>query len=180
MTTVLKRLPLDQVYRLIEPGPVVLLGTMAGGRPNVMTSSWHMMVEFVPPLIACIVSEGDYSFAALRRTRECVIAIPGADIAKTVVGIGNCSGRDTDKFTKFALTSAPASKVAPLLLTDCIANLECIVSDMRLVNRYDLFILEVVAAWIDPTRKNTPTLHHRGYGTFAIDGEVIHQKSKMR
>ena len=45
-------LPLAKVYQLIEPGPVVLLTTAHKGRANVMTMSWHMMVDFEPPLIA--------------------------------------------------------------------------------------------------------------------------------
>jgi flavin reductase (DIM6/NTAB) family NADH-FMN oxidoreductase RutF len=69
-----KTLPLSQVYRLLEPGPVVLLTTAHKGRTNVMAMSWHMMVEFEPPLIACVVSDADFRFAALRNTKECVIA----------------------------------------------------------------------------------------------------------
>ena len=76
----MKDLPLPKVYQLIEPGPVVLLTTAHKGRANVMTMSWHMMVEFEPPLVACVVSSADYSFAALRATKECVIAIPAAGI----------------------------------------------------------------------------------------------------
>jgi flavin reductase (DIM6/NTAB) family NADH-FMN oxidoreductase RutF len=72
--------PLSRVYQLIEPGPVVLLTTADRGRPNVMTMSWHMMVDFEPPLVACVVSEGNYSFAALRRTREGVLAIPAVGL----------------------------------------------------------------------------------------------------
>lgn len=34
--------------------------------------------------------------------------------------------------------------------------------------------------WIDPAQKNPKTFHHRGYGTFAVDGRVIKLKSKMR
>ena len=45
----MKDLPLAKVYQLLEPGPVVLLATASGGRANVMTMSWHMMVEFEPP-----------------------------------------------------------------------------------------------------------------------------------
>lgn len=41
--------PLAQVYRLLEPGPVVLVTTNRGGRTNIMTLSWHTMMEFVPP-----------------------------------------------------------------------------------------------------------------------------------
>ena len=63
----MKVLPLSKAYQLLEPGPTVLLATCRKGRPNVMTMSWHMMADFEPPLIACIVSEGDYSYAALSR-----------------------------------------------------------------------------------------------------------------
>lgn len=55
---------------------MVLLTTSGKGRANVMTMSWHMMVEFEPPLLACVVSSDDFSFAALRASRECVIAVP--------------------------------------------------------------------------------------------------------
>ena len=68
----MRRFALDKVYQLIEPGPVVLLATSQRGRPNVMTMSWHMMVEFTPPQIACIVSNRNHSFTALRRTKETV------------------------------------------------------------------------------------------------------------
>lgn len=177
----MKPLPLSEVYKLIEPGPVVLLTTSSGSRPNVMTMSWHMMVEFEPPLIACVVSEADHSFRALRRTRQCVIAIPAARLASKVVKIGNCSGRDIDKFARFGLTALPAENVSAPLVGECFANLECRVTDTRLVLRYDLFILEVVAAWTSGAGKKRPqTLHHLGYGRFALSGKTIRLASRMR
>ena len=172
-------LPLSQVYQLLEPGPVVLLTTARKGRANIMTMSWHMMVEFEPPLIACVVSSADYSFAALRATKECVIAIPALELAPKVVEIGNCSGRAVDKFERFGLTSAPAELVEPPLVVECFANLECKVVDSRLVNKYNLFVLEVLKAWSDPAQKNPRTIHHQGYGRFVVDGETIKLKSRM-
>ena len=83
----MRDLPLSKVYRLLEPGPVVLLTTAHRGRANVMTMSWHMMVEFEPPLVACVVSDGAFSFTALRATKECVIAIPAVELAPTVVEV---------------------------------------------------------------------------------------------
>ena len=176
----MKDLPLAKVYQLLEPGPVVLLTTAHKGRANIMTLSWHMMVEFEEPLVACVVSSADHSFAALRATRECVIAVPAVELATKVVEIGNCSGRDVDKFAAFALTPLPAARVAAPLVAECFANLECTVADTRLVNRYDLFVLEVVKAWTDPAQKNPKTIHHQGYGTFVVDGETIKLKSRMR
>jgi flavin reductase (DIM6/NTAB) family NADH-FMN oxidoreductase RutF len=176
----MKPLPLSKVYQLLEPGPVVLLTTARKGRANVMTMSWHMMVEFEPPLIACVVSNANHSFAALRATGECVIALPARKLAPKVVKVGNSSGRDLDKFGAFGLTPAPASRVAPPLVAECFANLECQVSDRRLVARYNLFILEVVKAWTDPAQKNPKTIHHHGYGKFVVDGATIRLKSRMR
>src|SRR5208337_4347300 len=86
-------LPLSQVYRLLEPGPVVLVTTSRGGRANVMTMSWHMMVDFEPPTIACVISNRDFTFDILRETRECVINIPTVELAKQVVGCRNTSRR---------------------------------------------------------------------------------------
>src|SRR5271165_3416024 len=102
-------LPLSKVYQLLEPGPVVLLTTAHKGRANVITMSWHMMVEFEPPLVACVVSGADYSFTALGATKQCVIAIRARKLAPTVVKVGNCSGRDVKKFERFGLTPVPAA-----------------------------------------------------------------------
>ena len=176
----MRALPLSKVYQLLEPGRVVLLTTARKGRANVMAMSWHMMIEFEPPQVARVISGNDYSFAALCSSGECAIAVPARKLASKVVDVGNSSGRDIDKFETFGLTKLPASWVAPPLIADCFANLECKVTDMRLVNKYNLFILEVLNAWIDPAQKNPKTIHHRGYGTFAVDGEIIKLKSRMR
>jgi len=137
------------------------------------------MVEFEPPLIACVVSSADHSFAALRATKECVIAIPALGLAPKVVKVGNCSGRDVDKFERFGLTPAPAERVAAPLVVECFANFECKVANTRLVSKYNLFVLEVLKAWTDPAQKNPKTIHHQGNGRFAVDGEMIKLKSRM-
>jgi len=174
----MRNLPLAKVYQKLEPGPVVLLTTARAGRGgitvmNIMTLSWHMMVDFEPPLIACVVSDGDYSHAALRKTGQCVIAVPGAELAEKVVGIGNCSGREVDKFARFGLTARPASSVAAPLIAECGVNIECRVVDKKLATRYNLFVLEAVKAWIDPELAQAKTLHHCGFGRFVLDGDVL-------
>lgn len=172
-------LPLSRVYTLLEPGPVVLLTTTGARGPNVMPMSWHMMVDFEPPLVACIVSDRDFSFRALRKTRECVLNIPTAKLARQLVACGNVSGRDVDKFAAFGLTPVRASRVKAPLIRECFANLECRVVDTRFVPKYCLFILEVVRAWRDPAVARPQTLHHRGYGKFMVAGREITLPSRM-
>jgi len=52
--------------------------------------------------------------------------------------------------------------------------------DARLVNKYIFFILEVVNAWIDPSRKDPRTIHHRGKGMFMIAGKTVRLAFKMK
>lgn len=175
-----KPLPLGAVYRLLEPGPVVLLTTAGKRRPNVMTMSWHTMMEFEPPLIGCVVSNRNFSFRALRATGECVINIPTTSLLATAVACGNVSGRSKDKFAAFGLTSLPARRVSAPLIAECPANLECVVVDDRLVTQYNLFILEVVQAWRDPRPKRLRTFHHLGMGHFMLAGATRVLPSKKK
>ena len=174
-----KMFPLSDVYRLLEPGPVVMVTTARKGVANIMTMSWQTMMEFTPPLVGCVISGRNHSFEALVATKECVLNIPSVEIAKQVVGVGNCSGSKVDKFKKFKLTAMPAAKVSVPLIDECFANLECKVVDTRMMNKYNFFVLEVVKAWIDPVIKKPRTLHHQGKGIFIIDGDTIKLPSRM-
>ncbi|MGA3266478.1 MAG: flavin reductase family protein [Verrucomicrobiota bacterium] len=169
-------LPLAKAFRLIEPGPVVLVTTAHHGQPNVMTMSWHMLVDFTPQ-IACAIGSWDYTYEILRAAKECVLAIPTVDLAGKTVDIGNCSGRDLNKFKQFHLTPMPAEHVGAPLIRECLANLECRVVDT--IPKYDLFIVECVKAWIDLKRKERRTFHANGNGTFVVDGRTLDLKKKM-
>ena len=173
-------LPLAEVYRHLEPGPVVLLTTARAGRANVMAMSWHTMLEFEPPLVGCVVSERNFSHAALVATKECVLAIPTADIARAAIACGNVSGRRGDKFAAVGLTPVPAARVRAPLVAECYANFECRAVDTRMVRRYCFFVLEVVQAWADRRAKDPRTIHHRGRGVFMFAGEVGKLPSKAK
>ena len=173
--------PLPQVYTLLEPGPVLLLCTLdARGRPNVMTQSWHTMLEFEPPLVGCVVSNRHLSFELLRKTRECTLNIPDVSIARQVVRCGNCSGRRVDKFRRFGLTPTPSKTVRPPRVEECVASLECRVIDTRLVPSYGFFVLEVTKAWADARARDPQTLHHRGRGRFMLAGPLVRLPSRMK
>jgi flavin reductase (DIM6/NTAB) family NADH-FMN oxidoreductase RutF len=175
-----RSLPLGRVYRLLEPGPVVLVSTAWRGRANVMTMSWLTMMDFEPPLAGIVMSDRNFSFELLRASKQCVINIPEAKLARQVVGCGNTSGRRIDKFARFGLTAVPASKVDAPMVAECFANLECRVTDARWAKRYNFFVLEVVRAWIDPTVTAPRTLHHRGRGAFMVAGHTLRLPSRAK
>lgn len=83
-----------------------------------MTNGFNMMVRHAPPLIACTIGPWDHSYQALVETGECVVSVPTADMAATVVDIGNCSGADVDKFEEFDLTAVTGEQVQAPLVPD--------------------------------------------------------------
>lgn len=172
----MRELELCKAFTLIESGPVVLVTTHDGKQDNIMTISWTMVMDFTP-VFAITTGEWNHSFAALRTNRECVIAIPTVDLLDTVVGIGTCSGADTDKFAKFGLTPLPAKLVRPPLIKECLANIECKVIDI--VEKHNIVVLEAVAAYLDTSRQEKRTVHAVGDGTFIVDGRKIDRRTMM-
>ena len=164
---------LAKVYTLLGSGPVVLISSSLKGKPNVMPISWHMMIDFEPPIVGCCIGDQSYTFQIVKKTKEFVINIPTAKLIKQVYGCGQVSGKKVDKFKKFKLTPIPASKVKAPLVKECFANLECKVVDTRMIEQYNLFIIKVVAAWIDRGIKHPKTLHHISGNQFILGGKVV-------
>ena len=171
--------PVENIRRLLEPGPVVLVSSAHKGETNIMTMGWHMVMEFQPSLVGCIISSANYSFELIRRSRQCAINIPTEDIAATVVKIGNSSGRDIDKFSEFGLTPKPGSHVRAPLIGECYANLECRLVDASQVRKYNMFIFEVVKAHVATSPKYPKTIHYRGDGEFMISGGNTRKYCKL-
>jgi flavin reductase (DIM6/NTAB) family NADH-FMN oxidoreductase RutF len=174
-----KDFPVSDIRQILEPGPVVLVSSAWKGKQNIMTMGWHTVMEFSPSLVGCVIAESNVSFETIRKSRECVINVPTADLVDQVVGIGNCSGDEVDKFQRFHLTPVAGSIVAAPLIRECFANLECRIADARLVKSYNFFILEVLKAHVAATPKYPRTLHYRGQGVFITSGPVMDKRQKF-
>jgi len=115
----MERMQISKAFTLMEPGPVVFVTTNDGKKDNIMTISWTMVMDFTPKF-AITTGPWNYSYAALRKSKECVISIPTVDLLDKVVGVGTCSGADTDKFEKFGLTPVKGKQVrSPLIKVTC-------------------------------------------------------------
>lgn len=172
----MKPMPLNKAFTLIEPGPVVLVTTNDGLRDNIMTISWTMVMDFTPRF-AITTGPWNHSYQALRESNDCVIAIPALDLIDQTVGIGTCSGADTDKFAKFGLTEIRGKQVAAPLIRECLANIECRVVDI--VEQHNIVVLQGLAAYLDDEREERRTLHAVGDGTFVADGVKLDRRQMM-
>jgi flavin reductase (DIM6/NTAB) family NADH-FMN oxidoreductase RutF len=171
--------PLIRIREHLETGPIVLVASHHKGRSNIMTMGWHTMLDFKPALFGCYIWDGNRSFKAIRKSGECVINVPTADLLDKVVQIGNSHADDGDKFEATGLTPGKARKVKAPLINECYASFECCLYDDRMVKTYGFFIWQVVKAHV--AKVDQPrTLHYRGQGTFMRAGAEIDRKKRFR
>jgi flavin reductase (DIM6/NTAB) family NADH-FMN oxidoreductase RutF len=175
-----KNLPLTKIRRFLEPGPIVLVSSAHQGERNIMTLGWHMMLGFEPALVGCYIWDENHSFSLIRRSKECVINVPTFDLVNAVIEVGNRHGPEIDKFEKCGLTAAEGAKVDAPLIAECFANFECKLADTRLINRYGLFVFEVVKAHVATSPRYPNTIHYRGDGVFMVSGRNISYRSRFK
>lgn len=173
----LKEIDKRRGFTFLESGPVVLVSTSDQGKNNVMTISWHMVMDFTPRL-AISTGPWNQSFHTMLETKECVINVPTVEMLETVVHIGMVSGAEVDKFEKFHLTAFPARDVKAPLISECLAALECRLIDY--VDKYSLVILEATHVWYNQWKKEKRLCHAIGNGTFSVDGAIIDCRSLMK
>jgi flavin reductase (DIM6/NTAB) family NADH-FMN oxidoreductase RutF len=178
------QVPSKNAWVLLNHGPTTLISTAHGGRRNVMAAAWVMPIDFEPCKLAAVIAGSTFTRELLLASRECVVHAPTTAQVELTNAVGTRSGRDGDKFAQLGITTEPASVVKAPLVSGCAAWLECRVLDEPAVQeRYDLFVLECVAAWADDAlfdgrRWNFPagaprTIHHEKGGVFYATGERI-------
>lgn len=174
-----KDFPPNDVRRFLEPGPIILVSSHYQGENNIMTMGWHMIMGMEPSLIGCFIWYENHSFNLIKKSKECVINIPELKMADKVVKIGNCSGREVDKFKEFKLTALPGKKVKAPLIKECYANFECKLIDASLIKKYSLFIFKVVKGYAAVSPKFPKTIHYRGDGLFMLSGPTVKKYRKL-
>jgi flavin reductase (DIM6/NTAB) family NADH-FMN oxidoreductase RutF len=179
--------PLPHAYRLLNHGPTTLVTTAHGGRRNVMAAAWAMPIDFDPPKLALVVAEATWTRELLEASGQCVLHAPTTDQADLTYAVGSHTGRDGDKFDRFGIATAPASRVHAPLVEGCAAWLECeVLREPPIEQRYDLFVLQCVAAWADDAlfrngswsfaATGPRTIHHEKGGRFFATGEPLAAK----
>ncbi len=169
--------------RLINHGPVVLV-TCGDDPCNIITVAWITSVSSSPPLLAIAIGKNRYSRQLIDESGEFVVNVPPATLLDSVWTCGRISGRDGDKFALAGLTKVKSENVSPPLIAECIAWLECRVTQKVEVGDHILFIGEPAAvsvrsdAFDDVYHLGHPhqTLHHLGGDCFAISSGIVRPK----
>ncbi len=168
--------------RLINHGPTTIITAAAGARRNVMAVAWVMPLDFDPARVVAVLSKDTLTRDLVDASGELVVNLPTVAQLDLAYAVGKQSGHDIDKFTLHDIAIEPASRVAAPLISGCAGWLECRVhTEPDLQARYDLFVLDVLAAWADDRlfsggRWHFPdaqsrTIHHVTAGVFFATGD---------
>ena len=132
------------------PEPVVLVTAQAADqKPNIITIAWTGLFSINPPTLYIAIQPARHTNSIIKESREFVINIPSANLAKIADYIGITSGRKVDKFEATGLTPVPADVVKAPLIQECLINIECKVKEILNYGTHDIFIGEIVAVHFD-------------------------------
>ena len=179
----LKPVMLDIAYRLIGPGPVVLVSSLFGNRPALTPIAWHMPVSDDPPIIALEIWKDHFAHKAILKTGDFVVNIPPSSMVDIVRKLGSVSGAKVDKFKKFGLKMKKAHSVRSPRLGGAIGVLECkLRRDAPLLKKYSVVLGDVVWAeaedgafkdrWL-PEKTGPRIIHHLGGKIFSVPAKRI-------
>src|SRR5215212_6067025 len=180
--SVKREISVDQAYRLIACGPVTLVTSFYRGDMNVMTASWLTPVSFRPVLIGLCVHQGNLTHDLIKKGGEFAINVPTVELIRQVRYCGSVSGRDQSKLTATGLHEEGPHFIRPVLIEECIANLECSVVEMIAPGDHTLFVAEVVFAQAEQEafddayllkERDLKPLHHLGTDRYSLLDDVI-------
>lgn len=107
-------------------GQVVLISSRSSrGEVHVAAKSWISMIASDPPTLSLACRISHRTAINILETREFVVNIPGDDLAQKVWSAAESLAAHLDG-DPMEWTLIPASKVAPPLVKECRAHLECV------------------------------------------------------
>ena len=141
---------LSSAYRLIHPKHVVLVSCRGKrGKINIITLAWCMPTSRRPPLLAISVSPKRLSHEIIVKTKEFVVNVPTMEIVKETLFCGRRTGRRLDKFKETGLTPLKAKVVKPPIIKECVAHLECKLSQQVTTGDHTIFVGEILKAYVN-------------------------------
>lgn len=123
------------------------------GKANPVTLGWTMIASGNPSMMAIAVAKKHYSIEAITHSECFTIAFPSSEMADAALFFGSKSGREIDKFAEFECETEPAKEIDSVLLTDAVANFECMLDSQVPVGDHIIFVGTVVCSHMNAEPK---------------------------
>jgi flavin reductase (DIM6/NTAB) family NADH-FMN oxidoreductase RutF len=169
-------LSVNEAYRLINHGPVVLVSTRSSfGSYNIAPIAWSCPLEMKPTQILFVTDIDHMTYKNIMDTKEYAISIPHISQVQMVRDLGSVSGTEVNKFTKFNILSFNAEKVGVKIPENITGWLECRLIE-AIERRYSAIVIgECLNAKVLKgiynnrllvEKREAKTLHHLGGRVF--------------
>ena len=170
-----KQVEYAEAVRTRYPEQVVIaIAKDENGKANPVTLGWTMIASGEPAMMAIAVAKTHYSIATIRHSGCFTIAFPSSDMARAALFFGSHSGREIDKLAEMPVRTEPAKKIDSVLLSDAVANFECVLESQTEAGDHIVFIGRVVAAHVNTEPKQRLYTigpgHKLGAVTSRVDG----------
>lgn len=142
--------PVDKAdwHPSVLPGPIVLVSTVdAQGEPNVAPKSWISMMAFRGPLLAFGCHRSHATARNAEEAGEFVVNVPPEALVERIWAMPVSHG--AERIARSGLTLLPARQVAPPLIGECRAHLECKLEAITRLGEEVVIFGKIVAASID-------------------------------
>ena len=174
---------LEWAYRFLGYGPLVLVSTTDGLKPDVSTVAWCAPCAKNPPTLMIAIGKSHKTYRNIMKTGYFGINLPGPEHLDMVMYAGTVSGNDTDKFKQRGLRPWYGQTIGKLpLMQESVAWLECRIVPGVEAGDHSIIIARAEAAWcrpgvlLDDHTWNTvdyPTLHHLGGRRFLVGKDEV-------
>lgn len=131
------------------PPAIVSCSSADGLQQNLITVAWTGILSTVPPRTYVSLRPSRYSHKLISESREFVINLCTAPLARAADFCGMYTGAKLDKFARLGLHAIPSEVVSCPSLAESPLSLECRVFDVMHLGSHDMFLADVVAVTVE-------------------------------
>ncbi|VEG13460.1 flavin reductase family protein [Moraxella cuniculi] len=181
----IKPVPLDKFYRLINHGATTLISAKHKGVENVMSASWVCPLDYSPNAkLTVVLDKSAYTRTLVEQSGLFAVQIPMVKQVDVVMAMGQSRKDNPHKIDNIPLFYQENFDVP--LVAGCAGWIVCrLIRNLDNEQNHDLFIGEVLSAWadsrifdngrwkFDEMGDEWRTLHYIAGGQFYAIGESL-------
>ncbi|MFQ6117047.1 MAG: flavin reductase family protein, partial [Candidatus Bipolaricaulia bacterium] len=122
------------------PTLATVVTVRAKDKRNAMAVAWGSPISFAPPLYGVSISPKRYTHGLILEAGEFAVNFLPIEARRLVAAVGRTSGREVDKFARFAIEVEEPFKTDSPILKAAYAAYECKLLEHRRFGDHDWFV----------------------------------------
>lgn len=143
--------------KILFPSPVALVVTGTMNEANIATIAWASLLTSKPPTLGISVGQKGFTGEAIKNNNNFSVNIATADIMTQADFCGITTGKEIDKFERSGLTKMPSNVIQSPIIKECPLNLECKLTDWRIIGQTIHFVGEIAETHVDTKLLGNPS-----------------------